>query len=174
MHLIERIANFVIAALCAALIYALSPAALKPGYGVPPKDLLTQYSGTLDSWEYKYVARGRQDISLRIVNNPKSFVYASKAGGYPQVTQALSPGVKLTLLGKPYSGNFINRNPTAVGIYEIAVNDAVIRSYEDVKLAWTDNDKLTPYLIGLFAIGVLLFLTQGITGHNFTRKRPSS
>lgn len=171
MTRIERAVNFLLAALCFAILIAMWPAVLHPGYGVPPKESLISYSGVLQSWKYKHVTRNREDIVFNLENNPNEFIYVSKGRGYKDITRALAVGAQITTLGKAYSGNIFNRNPAAIGVYEIKVNGSVVRSYEQVKEAWAKDDRLTPYLIALFVVGISIFLYQGITGRSLTAKK---
>ncbi len=171
MHPVERGVNFLMAAVCVAISILMWPTMVNPGQGLPSKTSLISYSGTLSSWNYKHVTRNRKDIAFALEDKPNEFVYVSKGRGYNEITQSLRIGAKIVFLGKPYSGNLFNRTPKGIGVYEISVDGSTIRSYEEVEEAWKEDDKLTPYLLVLFAVGFLLFMIQGITGQSLTKRK---
>jgi hypothetical protein len=119
--------------------------------GFPYKDDLSKREGFIN-WvqEYDY------GIRFGFVDDPYNFDYPSKSDGQGIVYDSLlnSEGYKVAILFEPRETKKpIYTDKEFHNVFEVEVNDNIIRSYAESEKAWKSDNLLTPFIVVLFIFG---------------------
>ena len=128
--------------------------AIKPGAGVPEAAGLQDANGTL-SW----LTSSRYGLQFGFNDDPRRFEYSSKGNAIGDVLSALkSAGQKQTRVRyDAKSRKPIFSNDEYLDVYDIAVEDQPIRTYDEIKQAWVANDRIGRWVGSAFlGCGVVL------------------
>ena len=119
--------------------------------GFPFKEKLSERSGFIDRIEkYKY------GIKFKFSDGDRNFNYPSKSRGQGVVWDALvaSKGKEVTILYKSDDSNSpVYSKKRYHDVFEIKVNERMVRSYSESEKSWKSDNKLTPMIVVLFLLG---------------------
>ena len=144
--------NLILAAVCFVLAICIGYVQLtQENGGFPYKSELVEREGFVDWVEsYKY------GIRFAFKDDEYNFNYPSKSNGQGIVYDSL-----ISSKGKRVSVLFEEREYTAPiyttkefhDVFEIKVNEIIIRSYESSEQAWKSDNLLMPFIVILFLFG---------------------
>ncbi|MDK9683204.1 hypothetical protein AADY36_19040 [Pseudoalteromonas sp. D15MCD-2] len=144
--------NLILAAVCVALGISISYVQLtQKNGGFPYKEELVSRDGYID-WvqEYDY------GIRFAFVDDNYNFNYPSKSNGQSIVYDSLfnSKGKRVEVLFEPSeSTKPIYTTKEFHDVFEVKIEQNVIRSYAESEKAWKSDNLLMPFILVLFLIG---------------------
>lgn len=135
--------------------YMLFTGLTNPNNGLPEKSELTEVSGNLE-WlkKHKYGVKFKLDTYQHTLN------YSSKASAADEVYRSfnsVSSGIVNVLLKQnEYNKNYLT-GEEFLNVYQIYVNSAQVRSYEQVKDAWI-SDNNVGIALGAFLLFAAVYI----------------
>jgi hypothetical protein len=120
--------------------------------GAPSKSSLSEARGRVTSWR-----SGRYSTDFALDGSSCRFSYGSKSGERGRVDEALktardSVGVRYVA----QTPSWYRERTTSCSVYEIAVGDRLVRSWDEVDRSIREDNALSPWLTALFA-GISVF-----------------
>jgi hypothetical protein len=120
-------------AMCAFLVWMRSQG---PYNGLPPRNALVEFTGRVLSFE----RLRRSSIMIWLEDSSYRFGYDKKGGGEDDIEAALCRGCLVTLWATPDAPHGTHF------FFQIAVENRMVRSYEDVRQSWAADNALVPWL----------------------------
>ncbi len=136
--------------------------AILVSYSVDPSGNLPSYEGLNQiEGEIAWVQDHRYGVRFGFKNDDRRFNYPSKARELGVVRRSLesASGARVTILvdlGR--SNSPLYNDKVYFTVFEIRINDSVVRSFAEVSEEWMSDQRLMPYLgaFGIFA-GTFIF-----------------
>jgi hypothetical protein len=128
-----------------------------PQYDFPAFSKLHAVSGPYAGSSFIY--RSGLDITLWHGSDGVAYFYPYKAGRAAEVNAAFAQGGTVTLWIDPGDGARVH------GVFQVAVNGHIVRSYDAVKADWTGNNRFGRWLLGFFVFSTVSLAWQGWRYH---------